>query len=62
MYDYQKNDFEIGFESGVKRMAAKLRNYIISTNNVCGDAKITIRDVEKLKREILKSEKETVNG
>ena len=56
-----KNDFELGFEAGVRRMAAKLRNYIISNPNTSGGAVVKIRDVERLKREILKSEKENSN-
>lgn len=58
MEDYQKDSFELGFESGVKRMAARLRNYIISNTNSSGVAIIKIQNVESIKRKILKEEKE----
>ena len=62
MEDYQKDSFELGFESGVKRMAARLRNYIISNSINLGYDKIRITDVESIKRKILKDEEALNNG
>ena len=56
--DECKNDsFEIGFETGVRRLAASLRNYIIHNTDSTGVAVIKIKDVEEMKRKILKEEK-----
>ena len=57
MDEYKKNDFELGFETGVRRVAAKLWNYIISNTNSSGVALIKIQNVEAMKRKILKEEK-----
>lgn len=62
MDEYKKNDFELGFESGVKRMAARLRNYILSNTVSSGVAVIKIRDVEAMKRKLLKEEQVENNG
>lgn len=62
MDEYKKNDFELGFETGVKRMAARLRNYILSNTDSSGVAVIKIRDVEAIKRKLLKEEKAENNG
>lgn len=61
MEDYEKDGFDLGFEAGVRRMAAKMRNYIISNMNLSGGSNIKLPDVEKMKREILKSWEEMVN-
>lgn len=58
MDEYKKSSFELGFESGVRRLAAKLRNYIISNTDSSGQATIKIKDVEEMKRKILKEEKD----
>lgn len=61
MEDYEKDGFDLGFQAGVRRMATKLRNYIISNMNLSGGSNIKLYDVEKMKREILKSWEEMVN-
>ena len=62
MDEYKKNEYELGFESGIKRMAARLRNYILSNTDSSGVAVIKIRDVEAIKRKLLKEEKAENNG
>jgi hypothetical protein len=61
MEDYKRDGFDLGFEAGVRRMATKMRNYIITNMNLSGGANLKIGDVEKMKREILKSWEEMVN-
>lgn len=61
MEDYEKDGFDLGFEAGVRRMAAKIRNHIISNMNLSGGANIKIGDVEKMKRQLLKSWEELAN-
>lgn len=58
MDEYKKDSFELGFEAGVRRLSASLRNYIISNTNSSGVAIIKIQNVESIKRKILKEEKE----
>ena len=61
MEDYKKEEFDVGFEAGVRRMAARLRNYIITNMNLSGGANIKLQDVEKMKRKILKTWEDLVN-
>lgn len=61
MEDYEKDAFDLGFQTGVRRMATKIRNYIISNMNLSGSSNIKIADVEKMKREILKSWEDMVH-
>lgn len=58
MDEYKKDSFELGFETGVRRLEARLRNYIIHNTDSTGVAVIKIKDVEEMKRKILKEEKE----
>ena len=61
MEEYKKEEFDIGFETGVRRMAAKIRNYILSNMNLSGGANINLQDVEKMKRKILKTWEDLAN-
>ena len=61
MEDYKKEEFEIGFEAGVRRMSARIRNYILSNMNLSGGANIKLQDVEKMKKKILKTWEELAN-
>ena len=61
MEDYEKDGFDLGFQAGVRRMATKIRNHIISNMNLSGSSNIKIKDVEKMKREILKSWEDMVH-
>ena len=61
MEDYEKDGFDLGFQAGVRRMATKIRNYIISNMNISGSYNIKITDVEKMKREILESWEDMVH-
>lgn len=49
-----RTDFDFGFETGVRRMATKVRRFILDNANLSGGALIKVGDVEKLQEKILK--------